>query len=279
MCQTGGPRCDSRVRERLATAEAGLATARERLDHAWQVHEEESDRWRDEYDGEDEEDYEEYRDSDDEDLISAQFAVRAAETEMSRTYGELCATRSGEAEVRALAAEGRLLAGALEQHVTAGAAHRRRGSITRAVRGRDENDDLTGVVGKTGDAVTDLMVVEAAREYAANWADHEPLTDIPAVKQYASEEDKARGVQRWRNKVVNRADRAWQAKRRVEQAERDLTAAQERASSDSAHQGRVTVCQSYLDRARSDRRSAVTNLVLHADKLRIAQQRVVPAQS
>lgn len=267
MCQTGGPRCYTEAKQSAVGAEAAYRAAHARLEELSDERRRPgfvpTDEW----------------------YLAQREALKADGDALSAVrdaYCDLAATTAGADELRARAE----LSGAVglpielsQSILDHGLYQRRRGQIARAVRDRDESDDLTGILGRTGDPETDARIQGAARALAKDPMAYRVAPALPGVKQYASVQEKDAGVRRWNGAVHELAVNHKRAEMSVAEAERDVAMIESslRATpEDEVVQQRLDRARTSLELARSRLRATTAELVVGADKLRIAHGRQVP---
>lgn len=250
MCQVGGPRCHTEAARRFATSVGPHREAQQTLDRlltnpSFQA-----------------------MPADARDIAAAPHRERAREARQAH-YDALCdlaATPRGATEVEAMYANADTVPPFHPGMVRAEAEWRNtRGRMIR--RMRTEGGPET-VVGFLGDPEDDRLILQAAEAFAANAGEHrKPVGELPKVKHYTNEAERARGIARWMAATQAKAETYRQALNRLAVAEADFEQA------DSTDADDVTRALTW---ARLDVNEAETDLVLVAEKLRIAKSRVVP---
>lgn len=268
MCQTGGPRCYTEAHPAALAAQ-----------HAYCLACSEYEMTRDRDQGI------EYRTTPERDeVLRAALKVREeARIAYLGAMADLYATTRGQQELDQMFGIDADFPFTYEQMQEESEYRKRRGKIVRAVKAAADTGDMSSALGQTGDQQTDMIVAQAAREFAADHATHDIAPRlIPGVKQYASQEEKDRGVARWTERVTNEAFHHTSCIRRLSCAQEDVEMAYEVVQAEpdnAAAQQRLAETHSLVPLFEKELRASRTRVVVMADKLRIAQSRQVPASS
>jgi hypothetical protein len=256
MCQAGGPRCYAGSKQASDKAEAayGAATA-------------------------------EYFKVIDDPKTSADAHTTAraaredARMEMRERMADLASSPKGRAELRARmdsTGDDWLPSARFHDVLDEGEFRRDRGALVRTIRTRPYMDDLTGLVGKTGDDSLDTVVQIAAWNMSqapdrySGWKHR-----MPAPTPFDSAEQKDTLVHAWAQSVRERAEAYSQAKRRTGQALRDVALLEEgkqKAADPEAAELRFKKACTDARAQEAEQRLLGADLVMTAKKLLDAQQ-------
>lgn len=272
MCQTGGPRCYTESKKAAGRAEVAFQAAGEELNHRYdamceaETAEERAraaQAWKQE--------------------LAVYEDARAARDE---ALADLAASHKGEIEIRQrMNSTGldRLDPHGVHAILTEGKFRRDRGALVRAVRDRHPMDDLTGIVGKTGDARLDAIVEQAARNVALR-PDEYPGWEhtFPDVETFYDEDQKANHVTAWTGAVRSKAEDVDRKQRRAAQAALDVTLTEDTVRNNPADfdaHGRLSIAHDDMAKMDQQVRLAQADLAATAVKLLTAQRQVVQSRS
>jgi hypothetical protein len=203
MCQVGGPRCYAGSKQASDKSEAAYAEATAGyflvIDNPASTADE---------------------------VTAARDAREAAHQEMRDRMADLASSPKGHAELRQRM--GSTDADWLPSHrfmavLDEGEFRRDRGALVRKIRTRPYMDDLTGLVGKTGDPAVDEIVQRAAWN-VSQAPDRYPGWDhqLPDPSPFDSPEQKDTLVRAWESSVRGKAEAYETARRRTQEAMFDV---------------------------------------------------------